>query len=46
MYKAMWNYRAGLSRFMERYDAFCKENGLNDEDINKLCQMDNEEFQR
>lgn len=46
MYKAMWNYRAGLSCFMERYDAFCKENGLNDEDINKLCQMDNEEFQR
>ena len=46
MYKAMWNYRAGLSRFMERYDAFCKENGLNDEDMNKLCQMDNEEFQR
>ena len=46
MYKAMWNYRAGLSRFMERYDAFCKENGLNDEDINKLCQMDNAEFQR
>lgn len=46
MYKAMWNYRAGLSRFMERYDAFCKENGLNDEDMNKLCQMDNAEFQR
>lgn len=46
MYKAMWNYRADLSRFMERYDAFCKENGLNDEDMNKLCQMDNAEFQR
>lgn len=46
MYKAMWNYRAGLSRFMERYDAFCRENGLNDEDMNKLCQMDNAEFQR
>lgn len=46
MYKAMWNYRAGLSRFMERYDAFCKENSLNDEDMNKLCQMDNAEFQR
>lgn len=46
MYKAMWNYRAGLSRFMERYDAFCSENGLNDEDMNKLCQMDNAEFQR
>ena len=46
MYKAMWNYRAGLSRFIERYDSFCKENSLNDEDINKLCQMDNAEFQR
>lgn len=46
MYKAMWNYRAGLGRFMERYDAFCKKNGLNDEDMNKLCQMDNAEFQR
>lgn len=46
MYKAMWNYRAGLSRFMERYDTFCKENDLNDEDVNKLCQMDNAEFQR
>lgn len=46
MYKAMWNYRAGLSRFMERYDTFCRENGLNDEDMNKLCQMDNAEFQR
>lgn len=46
MYKAMWNYRAGLSRFMERYDSFCKENSLNDEDMNKLCQMDNAEFQR
>lgn len=46
MYKAMWNYRAGLSRFIERYDSFCKENSLNDEDMNKLCQMDNAEFQR
>ena len=46
MYKAMWNYRAGLSRFMERYDSFCKENSLNDENMNKLCQMDNAEFQR
>lgn len=46
MYKAMWNYRAGLSRFVERYDSFCKENSLNDEDMNKLCQMDNAEFQR
>lgn len=46
MYKAMWNYRAGLGRFMERYDSFCKENSLNDEDMNKLCQMDNAEFQR
>lgn len=46
MYKAMWNYRAGLSRFVERYDSFCKENSLNDEDMNKLCQMDNAEFQK
>lgn len=46
MYKAMWNYRAGLSRFMERYDTFCSKNGLNDEDMNKLCQIDNTEFQR
>ena len=46
MYKAMWNYRAGLSRFMERYDAFCRENSLNDEDVNELCQSDNAEFQR
>lgn len=46
MYKAMWNYRAGLSRFMERYDAFCRENSLNDEDVNELCQRDNAEFQR
>lgn len=46
MYKAMWNYRAGLSRFVERYDSFCKENSLNDEDMNKLCQMDNVEFQK
>lgn len=46
MYKAMWNYRAGLNRFIERYDQFCKENELNDNDINKLCQMDNAEYQR
>lgn len=46
MYKAMWNYRSGLSRFIERYDQFCKENGLNDNDVNKLCQMDNAEYQR
>lgn len=46
MYKAMWNYRAGLSRFIERYEQFCKENGLNDGDVTKLCQMDNAEYQR
>lgn len=46
MYKAMWNYRAGLSRFMERYDDFCRKNSLSDEDVNKLCQEDNAEFQR
>lgn len=46
MYKAMWNYRAGLSRFMERYESFCKENGLNDDNIQHLCQEDNAEFQK
>ena len=46
MYKAMWNYRAGLERFLERYEAFCKENKLNDDDITKLCQDDNAEYYR
>lgn len=46
MYKAMWNYRAGLERFLERYEAFCKDNKLNDDDITKLCQDDNAEYYR
>lgn len=46
MYKAMWNYRAGLARFLERYESFLKENNLNDEDIIKLCQDDNSEYNK
>ncbi len=46
MYKAMWNYRAGLARFLERYESFLKENNLNDEDIVKLCQDDNAEYNK
>lgn len=45
MYKAMWNYRADLNRFIDRYSEWVKANNFNDNDVNTLCQADNAKFQ-
>ena len=46
MYQAMWNYRADLQRFLERVDDLAKQNNLSDLDLDRACQIDNEEYKR
>ena len=46
MYKAMWNYRADLNRFIERYTAWTKANNFEDYDVEELCKRDNEAFEQ
>lgn len=47
MYQSMWNYRADLQRFIERVDEdLIKKYNLTDDDLDKACQLDNEEYKR
>ena len=46
MYKAMWNYRADLERFLEKYDSWRNQHNLEDQDVNKLCKRDNKAYQQ
>ena len=44
MYKSMWNYRADLNRFLDRYTQWCTDNNFNDNDVEELCKKDNKAF--
>lgn len=46
MYKAMWNFRANLQQFLRAYNTFKETSGLSQDDIIKLCKLDNEEYNR
>lgn len=46
MYKAMWNFRANLQQFLRAYNTFKETSGLSQDDIIKLCRLDNEEYNR
>lgn len=39
-YIAMWNYRAGLGRFLERYNQFKQDNNLTDDQVRDICKQD------
>lgn len=44
MYKAVWNFRANLKEFLKAYNTFKEELGLSQEDIIKLCRLDNQTY--
>lgn len=44
MYKAMWNFRANLQNFLKAYNTFKEDSKLSQEDIIKLCKLDNETY--
>lgn len=44
MYKAIWNFRSNLQNFLKAYDSFREESGLTEDDIIKLCKLDNEQY--
>lgn len=46
MYKAMWNFRANLQNFLKAYNIFKEDSKLSQEDIIKLCKLDNREYNR
>ncbi len=41
MYIAMWNFRANLQNFLKAYNTFKEDSKLSQEDIIKLCKLDN-----
>ena len=45
MYIAMWNFRANLKNFLRAYNIFKEDSKLSQEDIIKLCQLDNSTYQ-
>lgn len=44
MYISMWNFRAGLNRFLSSYETFKNENGYNDSQIGDLTREESELF--
>lgn len=46
MYKAMWNFRSNLKQFLKAYEVFRADSKLSQEDIIKLCKLDNKEYNR
>ena len=44
MYKAMWNFRANLQQFLRAYNTFKETSGLSQDDIIKLCRLDNQTY--
>ena len=41
MYIAIWNFRANLQNFLKAYNTFKEDSKLSQEDIIKLCKLDN-----
>ena len=46
MYRAMWNFRANLSRFNKFLDDWKHKENISDEELNKLIKLDAEEYKR
>ena len=46
MYKAIWNFRSNLQNFLKAYNIFKEDSKLSQEDIIKLCKLDNREYNR
>lgn len=44
MYIAMWNFRAGLNRFLDSYKSFKEGANLSDQQIEDLCKLDNQQY--
>lgn len=44
MYKSIWNFRANLQQFLKAYNTFKQDSGLSQEDIIKLCELDNRTY--
>lgn len=44
MYRSMWNFRSNLKQFLNAYKEFKEKSGLSQEDIIKLCKLDNDTF--
>lgn len=44
MYKAIWNFRSNLQNFLKAYNTFKEDSKLSQEDIIKLCKLDNETY--
>lgn len=44
MYIAMWNFRANLQNFLKAYNTFKEDSKLSQEDIIKLCKLDNSTY--
>ena len=46
MYKSMWNFRANLKPFLRAYRDFKNSSGLSQDDIIKLCRLDNQTYNK
>lgn len=44
MYIAMWNFRSNLQNFLKAYNTFKADSKLSQEDIIKLCKLDNSTY--
>lgn len=45
MYISMWNFRAGLHKFLNEYDKFLNTHGLIEDNVNEICKLDNKYYQ-
>lgn len=46
MYRSVWNFRANLKQFLKAYNNFKETSGLSQDDIIKLCKLDNETYNK
>lgn len=44
MYVSLWNFRANLKTFLEFYTSWRDQNNLTDEEVEELCNLDNETY--
>lgn len=44
MYISMWNFRAGLLRFLDSYNQFLTNSNLTEQQVEDLCKLDNDMY--
>ena len=44
MYISMWNFRAGLLRFLDSYNQFLSSSNLTESQVEELCKLDNDMY--